>query len=118
MRWQKEQMEPLGNTQGSALVPACLIHDQDKGFVRPNPLFLSEDCQCQGKGFRIDGGQKEPTGLAALRLDKAVQIHPLIARSNHCPNLSAFLGPHAAQDGLLAAMRCSSLPHSSTAASG
>ena len=91
-------MQPLGKLQVTALVPARLIHHEKQVFVWPYPLFFSEGGEGQRKGFSIDGRHEQPTGLSTLRLDKAIQVHPLIALSDHGSDSAAFACPDAAQD--------------------
>ena len=98
MRWQKEQMQSFGNHEVTTLVPACLIHHQKQVFVWSYLLFLGEGREGQRKGLSIDGRHEQPTGLSTCRLDKAIQIHPLIALSDHRPDSAAFAGPDTAQD--------------------
>src|SRR5262249_11481688 len=98
MGWQKEQMQPLGNSEGSTLVPTRLIHHQQQAFLRSHTLLLSKGAERQRKGFSIDCGHEQPRSLSALRLNKAIEIHPLIARPDYCPQPCAFLRPHPAQD--------------------
>lgn len=98
MRRQEEQVEPVRNLQISTGVPASLIQDQDDLFVWPHPLFLGERRQREGKGHRIHGGHEQPTRLSAQGLHKPIEIHPLIARSDHGPHSAPLAGPDAAQD--------------------
>ena len=67
-------------------------------LVWPHPLFLCESRERQRKGRGIDRGHEQPSGRPALRLHKAVQIHPLVAWSHHSPDPAAFAGPNPAQD--------------------
>ena len=92
-------MQPFGNHKVTTLVPARLIHHQKQVFVWPYLLFLGEGAECERKGLSIDGRHEQPTGLSTLGLDKAIQVHPLIARSDHRPDSAAFACPDAAQDG-------------------
>lgn len=98
MRWQKEQMQAFGNLKLSTLVPACLIHHQENVLVWPYPLLLCKGGKCERKGGGIDCGHEQPRSLSALRLDKAIQIHPLIARAHHSPHSRAFACPDPPQD--------------------
>ena len=92
-------MQPLRNRERCTLVPASLIHDQDNVLVWPHPLLFCEGGQRQREGLRIDRRNEQPTGRAALRLHKPIEIHPLITWSDHCPDSASFAGPDAAQDG-------------------
>ena len=92
-------MHPLGNDEVTTPVPASPIHHQKQVFVWPYLLFLGEGGEGQRKGLSIDGRHEQPTGLSTLRLDKAIEVHPLIARPDHCPNAAAFPCPDPAQDG-------------------
>lgn len=98
MRRQEQQVQPLRKLEISTLVPASLIQDQEQVFVWPHPLFLGESSQSEGKGRGIDRRHEQPTGLSALWLHKPIEIHPLIARSDHSPHPGALAGPDAAQD--------------------
>ena len=91
-------MQPFGNHQVTTLVPARLIHHQKQVFVWPYLLFLGEGAQGQRKGLSIDGGHEQPTGLSALWRNIPIEIHPLIARSDHRPHSGPLSGPDAAQD--------------------
>ena len=64
----------------------------------PTRKFRGESSQSQGKGRGIDRRHKQPTGLSALWLHKPIEIHPLIARSDHSPYPGSFSCPDAAQD--------------------
>ena len=98
MRWQEQQVYPLRNHQVTTLVPACLIHHQKQVLVWPDPLLFGEGGQGQRKGFSIDGRHEQPTAFSTRGFDKAIQVHPLIALSDHCPDAAAFACPDAAQD--------------------
>lgn len=98
MRRQEQQVQPLRNLEISTLVPASLIQDQEQVFVWPHPLFLGESSQSEGKGRGIDRRHEQPTGLSALWLHKPIEIHPLIARSDHGPHSGPLSGPDAAQN--------------------
>lgn len=98
MRGQKEQMQPFGNHQSTTLVPASLIQHQENLLVWPHALFLCESSQNERKDLCIDRGHEQPRRLSTRRLDKAIQIHPLIARSHHCPHSAPFACPDPAQD--------------------
>jgi hypothetical protein len=98
MRWQKEQMQPLGNHEVTTLVPTCLIHHQQNVRVWPTSLFLGEGAEGEREGLRIDSGHKQPRSLSALWLDKPVEVHPLIARSDDCLDAAPFARPDPAQD--------------------
>ena len=67
----------------STLVPASLIQDQEQVFVWHHPQVP---------------GRKQPTGLSALWRNIPIEIHPLIARSDHSPYPGSFSRPDAAQD--------------------
>ena len=69
------------------------------GFSGPAPISRGICLQDSGKGLDVDRGHQEPTGLAALRMDKAVDVHPLIALSNHSSDWSSLWGPNSPQDG-------------------
>ncbi len=96
MGWQKEQMQPFWNHEITTLVPASLIQDQENLLVRPSALFLYEGGQSEGKGRGIDRRHEQPRGLAALWLHKPIEIHPLIAGSDHGPNPAPFARPDPA----------------------
>jgi hypothetical protein len=115
MGWQKEQVEPLGKSQITALVPSCLIHHQEKVLVWSHPLFLCESPQRQRKGLGMDRGHEQPTGLSALRLH--VEIQPLVAWSTTALTRLPVRAQTRRKIGLRP-MRCSSWLQSSTLASG
>jgi hypothetical protein len=98
MRRQKEQMKPFWNHEITTLVPARLIQNQENLLVQPSALFLCEGGQREGKGRGIDRRHEQPGSLAALWLHKPIEIHPLIARSDHSPNPAPFARPDPAQD--------------------
>ena len=98
MRRQEQQMQPVRNLEISTRVPASLIQDQEQVFLWPHALFLGESREGEGKGRCIDRRHEQPTGLSALRLHKPIEIHPLIARSDHSPHPGPLAGPEAAQD--------------------
>lgn len=99
MGGQKEQMKPLGDHEIATLVPARLIENQENPLVWPGTLFLSEGCQSERKGRRINRRHEQPARLAALWLNKAVQVHPLIAMADHRPNTAPFARPNPTQNG-------------------
>ena len=92
-------MQPFGNHEVTTLVPGRLIHHQKQVFVWPYLLFSGEGGEGQRKGLSIDGRHEQPTGLSTLGLDKAIQVPPLVARSDHRPDSAAFPCPDATQDG-------------------
>jgi len=98
MRWQEQQVQPFRNHELSTLVPARLIEDQEQVCVRTHPLFLGEGGESEGKSRSIDRRHEQPTGLSTLWLHKPIEIHPLIALSDHSPYSGPFAGPDAAQD--------------------
>src|SRR6266567_2824631 len=98
MRRQEQQVQSLRNLELSTLVPASLIQDQEQVFVWSHPLFLGESSQNEGKGHCIDRRHEQPTGISAVWLHKHIEIHPLIARSDHGPHSGPLSGPDAAQD--------------------
>lgn len=98
MGWQKEQMNPFGNGQIATLVPARLIQNQENPLVRSSALFLSKGGQSKRKSRRIDRWHEQPAGFSALWLDKAIEVHPLIARADYSPNPASFACPDPAQD--------------------
>ncbi|SRR5579884_1748232 len=77
---------------------ACPIEYQQQVFVRTESLFAGESRQSQFKDLNIHRGHEYPAGMTPLRLDKARDIHPLIALLDHRRDLAAFLGPHPSQD--------------------
>jgi hypothetical protein len=111
MCWQKEQMQPFGKHQITILVPARLIHHEKQVFVWPSPLFFGEGAEGQRTGLSIDGRHEQPTGFSTLRLDKAIQVPPLIALSDHCSDSAPFACPDAAQEGFEADVVLILAPH-------
>ncbi len=93
-------MKPFRNHQIPTLVPTSLVKHQKHVFVWPNLLFLCERGQREGEGSGIDGGQEQPTCLSTLRLDKAIQMHPLIALTDHCSHSRSLACSHSTQDRL------------------
>ena|SRR5262249_23861244 len=93
MGWQKEQVEAFRKSQITTLVPSCLIHHQQNVLVWSHPLFLCESRERQRKSRGIDCRHEHPTGLSALGLHKAVEIHPLVAWSHHCSDTTAEASP-------------------------
>src|SRR5690348_14283690 len=61
-------------------------------------LFFGEVRQGQGADLRIDRGQKQPTGLAALLLHKPIQEVPLIPRVHHRSGAATAPSPHPAYE--------------------
>jgi hypothetical protein len=98
MRWQEQQVQPFRKLEIGTLVPASLIQDQQQVFVWPNPLFLGKSGKSEGKGHGIDCRHEQLTRLSALWLDKPIEIHPLIARSDHGPHSGSLSSPDAAQN--------------------
>ena len=98
MGGQKEQVQPFGNSQLGTLVPARLICDHKHVFVRPHALLLGKGGERQRKSGRIDRGHEQPPGRAAVWVHKAIQIHPLIAWSDHGPHSGPLAIPNAAQN--------------------
>jgi len=91
-------MQAFGNLESRTGVPTCLIEDQENLLVWPSSLVLGESGQRQRKGRGIDGRHEQPTGLSALGLHKPIEIHPLIARSDHGPYSGPLARPDAAQN--------------------
>src|SRR5437899_203634 len=117
MGGQKEQMKPLRDHEIATLVPARLIENQENPLVWPGTLFLSEGCQSERKGRRINRRHEQPARLAALWLNKAVQVHPLIAMRTTARTRLPLRAQTRRRTGLRP-MRCSSWLQSSTLASG
>lgn len=61
-------------------------------------VFLSESGESEGKSRSIDRRHEQPGGLSALWLDKPIEVHPLIAWSDHGSHSGSFAGPDQAQD--------------------
>lgn len=91
-------MQPFRKLEIGALVPASLIEDQQQMFLWPHALLLSESRERKGKGGSIDRRHEQPARLSALGLDKPIEIHPLIARSDDDPHSRPLACPDAAQD--------------------
>ncbi len=98
MGGQEQQVQPFRDDEIGTLVPAGLIQNQQQMFGWPGALFLGKGGQSQRKGDRTDGGHEQPTGSSALRFDKAIHIHPLVALPDHCAHSRSLARPDAAQD--------------------
>lgn len=98
MRGQEEQVQPVRDCEISTLVPACLIEHQEQVFLGSDALFVRESREREGKGCGIDRWHEQPTRFPALWLDKPIEIHPLIALSDHRPHSAPLARPDAAQD--------------------
>ncbi len=92
-------MQSFGNHQIPAFVPACLIENQKDALVWPNPLLFGEGSKSKRKGGSVDGRHEQPGCLATLRLDKPIQVHPLIARPHNRWEATSFACPNPSQDG-------------------
>ncbi len=64
----------------------------------PTPCSWAKAERREGKGRGIDRRHEQPTGLSALWRNIPIEIHPLIAWSDHSPHPGALAGPDAAQD--------------------
>src|SRR5437588_166833 len=91
-------MNALRDTHLVTAMPACSIQDEGNWLLRPRADLLSKSSQRNRKGVHIHGRQQEPTRFAALRMDKPIDIYPLIPWGHHRSHGRSLQCPNASQD--------------------
>ncbi len=76
--WQEEQMDALGHHQLLAGMPPSAIEHQQDPLAGTGSDRLSKVGKRDGEDLRRHGRQQKPFGLASGRLNKRVEVEPLV----------------------------------------
>ena len=79
IRRQEEQVKSFRDAERLAGMPAGAIEHQHNVFLFASSYSLGEMLQGQGKDVGIHGGQEQPLGVSGRRVDKGIDVEPLIA---------------------------------------
>src|SRR2546429_5975020 len=99
IRRQKDEMEPFWDDQLRTAMPACSIQHQDNMLARTGTDTACKLLQGQIHHGNIDPRKEQPDGSPRLRMHKAIDVHPLVARLHDHPRTHALLHPDATQQG-------------------
>ena len=96
---QKEQMDALGHHQLLASMPPSSIEHQQDPLRGTGSDRLSKVGERNGEHFRRHRRQQKPFGLASSRLDKSVEVEPLVALMYADAGARPFAHPNASENG-------------------
>lgn len=82
----------------SATVPASAIEDQQDPLFGPRTDLLGKDREGLIKPVAIHPGQNQPCRLPRGRMDKSIEISPLITGGDFSNRALPHLGPNLAND--------------------
>lgn len=100
IRWQKDQVESFRNDQVRSAMPSCLIKYQDHLFARTDTHRTGKMGESNTHDRDLDRWEQHPFGLACLRVDKAVDVHPPITRLDSHPRTAVLAHPNPPEQGL------------------
>jgi len=75
----EDKLDALGDDELGAGVPPRLVQHEKDLLVRPRPDATRKVCQDHLESCCVDAGDQEELHPSALRVDEAIDIHPLIA---------------------------------------
>ena len=82
-----------------ARMPPCSIQHQQDLLGGTSSDSLSKVGKRDGEHLRCHRGQQQPFGLARSRLQKAVDVEPLVALMHADARARPFAHPNASEDG-------------------
>ena len=98
IRRQEEQVDALRNDEVRTAMPASSIQHQQDPFVLPGSHRPSKVRQRNRKHLHRHGWQQQPLRLSGNRMDKTVDVKPLVAVMDRDAWTGSFPHPDAAQD--------------------
>ena len=97
--WQEEQMDPLGHHEFLAGMPPSSIKHQQDLLAGTGSDRLSKVGKRDGEDLRRHGRQQKPFGLASGRLNKRVEVEPLVALMYTNAWARPFAHPDTSENG-------------------